>query len=146
MSASSLSTTMSGNSSNNTNKLSSNQMTIRQTYQKKIQLKHILLRPDIYIGLTELVMQPMIVYVLLTRRIPQRKKHFYPGYYKIFDEIVVNASDNKQCNPNMDRLKVEHNIRSQQREGHTHCYARGARSLRPDADIWTITDGIELRR
>ncbi len=106
MSASSLSTTMSSNSSNNTNKSSSNQKTIKQTYQKKILLEHILLCPDTYIGLTELVMQPMFVYNLLTRQILQRINASTPGHYKIFDEIVVNASDNKQRDPDMDRLKV----------------------------------------
>ena len=29
-----------------------------------------------------------------------------PGLYKIFDEIIVNASDNKQRDPTMDTIKV----------------------------------------
>lgn len=29
-----------------------------------------------------------------------------PGLYKIFDEIVVNAVDNKQRDPSMDKLEV----------------------------------------
>lgn len=29
-----------------------------------------------------------------------------PGLYKIFDEILVNAADNKIRDPNMDTLKV----------------------------------------
>lgn len=29
-----------------------------------------------------------------------------PGLYKIFDEIIVNASDNKQRDPSMDVIKV----------------------------------------
>jgi hypothetical protein len=106
LSALSSSTATSNNSSNNTNKLSSNQKNIKQTYQKKIQLEQILLRPDTYIGLTKLVTQSMLVYNSLTRRILQRKIAYTPGLYKIFDEIVVNASDNKQRNPDMDRLKV----------------------------------------
>lgn len=32
-----------------------------------------------------------------------------PGLYKIFDEIIVNASDNKQRDSSMDALKVEIN-------------------------------------
>lgn len=32
-----------------------------------------------------------------------------PGLYKIFDEIIVNASDNKQRDPSMDTIKVEIN-------------------------------------
>jgi DNA topoisomerase II len=29
-----------------------------------------------------------------------------PGMYKIFDEIIVNAADNKQRDPNMDKLDI----------------------------------------
>jgi DNA topoisomerase-2 len=81
--------------------------TIEQTYQKKTQLEHILLRPDTYIGSTETVTQPMFVYDASTKRIRQREVTYTPGLYKIFDEIVVNAADNKQRDPNMDRLEVD---------------------------------------
>lgn len=33
--------------------------------------------------------------------INQRQISFVPGLYKIFDEILVNAADNKQRDPNM---------------------------------------------
>jgi DNA gyrase/topoisomerase IV subunit B len=32
-----------------------------------------------------------------------------PGLYKIFDEIIVNAADNKQRDPSMNRLEVDIN-------------------------------------
>ena len=35
-----------------------------------------------------------------------RKVSFVPGLYKIFDEILVNAADNKQNDPNMKLIKV----------------------------------------
>ncbi|KAL7483431.1 hypothetical protein ACHAW6_009076 [Cyclotella cf. meneghiniana] len=41
-----------------------------------------------------------------TERIVQREITYTPGLYKIFDEIVVNAADNKQRDPNMDRMEV----------------------------------------
>jgi DNA topoisomerase-2 len=85
---------------------SSSKKTIEQTYQKKTQLEHILLRPDTYIGSTESVTQPMFVYDSPTNRIKMRDVTFTPGLYKIFDEIVVNAADNKQRDPNMDRLEI----------------------------------------
>jgi DNA topoisomerase-2 len=31
---------------------------------------------------------------------------YVPGLYKIFDEILVNAADNKQRDKNMDMMKV----------------------------------------
>lgn len=36
----------------------------------------------------------------------QRPVSYVPGLYKIFDEILVNASDNKQRDPTMDCVKV----------------------------------------
>ena len=90
--------------------------TIEETYQKKSQLEHILLRPDTYIGSVEPLTQPMFVlddgddgddYDTVGRRIIQREITFTPGFYKIFDEIVVNAADNKQRDPTMDRLEID---------------------------------------
>lgn len=39
----------------------------------------------------------------------QREITYVPGLYKIFDEILVNAADNKQRDPSMDTIKVEIN-------------------------------------
>ena len=86
--------------------------TVEETYQKKTQLEHILLRPDSYVGSTESVTQPM--FILDTdneHRIVQREITYTPGFYKIFDEIIVNAADNKQRDPNMDRMEVEINAK-----------------------------------
>ncbi|KAK1742431.1 DNA topoisomerase, type II [Skeletonema marinoi] len=84
----------------------SSKKTIEQTYQKKTQLEHILLRPDTYIGSTEQITQSMFVLNSDTHRIESRDVTFTPGFYKIFDEIIVNAADNKQRDPNMDRMEV----------------------------------------
>ena len=35
-----------------------------------------------------------------------RKVSFVPGLYKIFDEILVNAADNKQRDKNMKNIRV----------------------------------------
>lgn len=35
-----------------------------------------------------------------------RSVTFVPGLYKIFDEILVNAADQKQRDPNMKHMKV----------------------------------------
>jgi DNA topoisomerase-2 len=53
----------------------------------------------------ERLTQPM--YVLNNdNRIIEREITFTPGLFKIFDEIVVNAADNKQRDPNMDKIDV----------------------------------------
>ena len=40
----------------------------------------------------------------------QRNVNLAPGLYKIFDEILVNAADNKVRDPNMDTLRVDINV------------------------------------
>jgi hypothetical protein len=66
------------------------------TYQKLTQLEHIIKRPDTYIGSVELTEQKMWVYNKETSLMELRSINFVPGLYKIFDEILVNAADNKQ--------------------------------------------------
>lgn len=68
---------------------------IEEIYQKKTQLEHILLRPDTYIGSVEFVNQAMWVLDANTRKMVYKSINFVPGLYKIFDEILVNAADNK---------------------------------------------------
>ena len=80
--------------------------TIEQMYQKKTQLEHILLRPDTYIGSTEPTTQSMFVLTADSGRISNKTITYTPGLYKIFDEILVNAADNKQRDPGMDRMDV----------------------------------------
>ncbi|CAN0367953.1 unnamed protein product, partial [Hapterophycus canaliculatus] len=80
--------------------------TVEQRYQKKTQLEHILLRPDTYIGSIEKLTQDMWVYDDATNSIVKRMVTYVPGLYKIFDEIIVNAADNKQRDANMSKLKV----------------------------------------
>lgn len=46
------------------------------------------------------------MYVLDGERIVERDITYTPGLYKIFDEIVVNAADNKQRDPNMDKMEI----------------------------------------
>jgi len=79
--------------------------TIEEMYQKKTQLEHILLRPDTYIGSVEKHTQPLWVYE--DGAMVNRSVTYVPGLYKIFDEILVNAADNKQRDPKMDALRVE---------------------------------------
>lgn len=68
---------------------------IEEIYQKKTQLEHILLRPDTYIGSVEFISQPMWVFDPENKKMVHRTVNFVPGLYKIFDEILVNAADNK---------------------------------------------------
>jgi DNA topoisomerase-2 len=78
--------------------------TIEEMYQKKSQLEHILLRPDTYVGSVEKLKQKLWVYE--DGAMVYREVEYVPGLYKIFDEILVNAADNKQRDPSMDSLRV----------------------------------------
>ena len=64
-------------------------------------------RPDTYVGSIEMVTSDMWVFDESTGRMAQRKLSYVPGLYKIFDEILVNAADNKQRDASMDAIKVE---------------------------------------
>jgi DNA topoisomerase-2 len=67
--------------------------TIEEIYKRKSQLEHILLRPDTYIGSVEEERKEM--WIFENEKIVKKEISFVPGLYKIVDEILVNAADNK---------------------------------------------------
>ncbi|KAF9913814.1 DNA topoisomerase 2, partial [Lobosporangium transversale] len=81
--------------------------TIEEIYQKKTPLEHILLRPDTYIGTTEMNQQTLWVLDPDSTKFVNRQVSIVPGLYKIVDEIIVNAADNKIRDPNMDTIKID---------------------------------------
>ena len=81
-------------------------LSVERIYQKKSQLEHILLRPDTYIGSVEPVTQNMWVYSEENGMV-NREVTYVPGLYKIFDEILVNAADNKQRDPSMNCIRID---------------------------------------
>jgi len=86
---------------------SDKRLSVERIYQKKTQLEHILLRPDTYIGSIEAVTQGMWVYDDLTESMQFRELSFCPGMFKIYDEILVNAADNKQRDSKMNCIKID---------------------------------------
>lgn len=80
--------------------------TIEETYQKKTPKEHILLRPDTYIGSVDKDTQMMYIWDADLGKIVSRLISYAPGLYKIFDEILVNAADNKQRDSKMSKLEV----------------------------------------
>lgn len=75
-------------------------------YQKLTQLEHIIKRPDTYIGSIEMTESTMWVFNSETEQMEFRKVNYVPGLFKIFDEILVNAADNKQNDNSMKQIKV----------------------------------------
>ncbi|CAI4051750.1 hypothetical protein SUVZ_14G2320 [Saccharomyces uvarum] len=75
-------------------------------YQKISQLEHILKRPDTYIGSVETQEQQQWIYDEETDCMIEKNVIIVPGLFKIFDEILVNAADNKVRDPSMKRIDV----------------------------------------
>lgn len=78
-----------------------------ETYQKLSQLEHILKRPDTYIGSVEKTKMEMWCFDAETESMVFKEVTIVPGLYKIFDEILVNAADNKIRDPTMKNIKVK---------------------------------------
>ncbi|VUC23113.1 unnamed protein product [Clonostachys rosea] len=83
-----------------------NKKTATETYQKLTQLEHIIKRPDTYIGSVEHTEQQIWVYSKESQQMEYKTINYVPGFYKIFDEVMVNAADAKQRNPSMTHMKV----------------------------------------
>lgn len=79
-------------------------------YKKKTLLEHVLLRAETYVGSKE--PESMSLYI---PQVDTEKKNvhmitktvtFVPAFFKIFDEIIVNAADNKVRDASTDTIKV----------------------------------------
>ena len=64
-----------------------------------------------YIGSTERISERLWVYDV-GQGMVERDCEYVPGLYKIFDEILVNAADNKQRDARMDTIKVDIDMKS----------------------------------
>jgi hypothetical protein len=69
---------------------------LAELYQKKSPIEHVLLRPDTYVGSTQPTESELWIYDEKLKRMVRKHVKYVPGLYKIFDEILVNASDNRQ--------------------------------------------------
>ncbi|KAI5191735.1 DNA topoisomerase II [Nematocida sp. AWRm77] len=86
--------------------MSRKEKSIEETYQKKTPIEHVLIRPDTYIGSVESESRSMFVWSEEKKRIEKKEVTYVPGLYKICDEILVNAADNKTRDPSMRTIKV----------------------------------------
>jgi len=75
-------------------------------YQKKTQVEHVLHRPDVYVGSMEPTERQLLVFDIKDRAVQFRTVTYVPGLLKLFDEILVNAADNKIRDPSMNRIEV----------------------------------------
>lgn len=64
------------------------------------------MRPDLYIGSSKFTTQQLWVYNSESAAMEFREVTYIPGLYNIFDEVIVNAADNKQRDPSMSEIRV----------------------------------------
>ena len=77
-----------------------------KTYTKMTLLEQIMHRPDTYVGSLERTTERMWVYNSEAAEMELRDVDFVPGLYKIFDEILVNAADNRERDASQNKIKV----------------------------------------
>jgi len=101
---------------------------IESIYQRVTPVDHVLLRPDSYIGGVEVIdelawriehsTRKDRSWKKLSKGEPQRpelvlrQSAFVPGLLKVFDEILVNASDNRQRDRSTDEIRVDIDVSS----------------------------------
>lgn len=86
--------------------IETNEAKLENEYQKKEHVEHIYDIPDTYTGSIEMTEQ--MLYVMQSESSVMEKESilFVPGLFKIFDEILVNAVDHKQRDPNLKNIKI----------------------------------------
>lgn len=79
--------------------------TIEETYQKKDLHRHVIDRPEMYIGSIKTTTENLWVYKNGT--ILKEPVEYNPGFIKIFDEILVNAIDHSVLDSTVTMIKVD---------------------------------------
>ena len=77
------------------------------TYKKYTQIEHILARPGMYIGDTKCTTEECWIVNTETNVAEFKMCKWNPGIFKIFDEILVNATDEVQRNNAVKCIKIE---------------------------------------
>ena len=77
---------------------------LEQVYQKKTQLEHVLHRPTMYIGDIDNVRTER--WIFSEGKMIRKFLTFNPGLYKIFDEILTNATDHSQRDLLMKKIEI----------------------------------------
>ena len=87
----------------------SNTQALADQYKRLSHRDHILELPDTYIGSVETHEESRWVYDDESKKMTYKKVQFNPGFYKLFDEIVVNARDALiRSQTEKDKLPVKH--------------------------------------
>jgi DNA topoisomerase-2 len=80
--------------------------TVHETYRRMTGVQHVLHRPELYVGMAQPVSETWWVPHPETQRMLRRHISFSPALFKIFDEILVNAADNKMRDAKQTKIDV----------------------------------------
>ena len=81
-----------------------------EKYDKKTPREHVLIRPDTYIGDIEPTVEPMWIYSTDNSKMLKEEITYTPGFFKVFDELLVNARDASETDKTCDTIKVDYNV------------------------------------
>eukprot|EP01059_Diplonema_ambulator_P029133 TRINITY_DN482_c0_g1_i1.p1 TRINITY_DN482_c0_g1~~TRINITY_DN482_c0_g1_i1.p1 ORF type:complete len:1405 (+),score=647.89 TRINITY_DN482_c0_g1_i1:43-4215(+) len=81
-----------------------------EAYEKLTLHEQVMHRPDTYVGSLEKTTEKMWVYNEENKEMELRTLTWVPALYKIFDEILVNAADNKERDKTQSKIKVDINV------------------------------------
>lgn len=86
--------------------------TIEETYKKLTPREHVLHRPGMYIGSVSKQLEEMWIFDNDTNKMNKKMVEYSPGFLKIFDEVLTNATDHCTRDPDVSFIKVEFNVES----------------------------------
>ena len=123
---------------------------LRKKYQKKSQYEHIRDLPDTYIGSIVKDYSDQYVAVdfnennVVKTKITKKRIEFIPGFYKIFDEIIVNSNDNR----NRILAKIEagekDHIKMATMKVNIFKYSDAKQPEKHAISVWNDGDGIDV--
>jgi DNA topoisomerase-2 len=79
--------------------------TIEETYKKLTQREHVLHRPGMYIGSVQKLFEDM--WVMGEEKMEKKTVGYSPGFLKIFDEVLTNATDHSARDNTVTTIKVQ---------------------------------------
>ncbi len=85
---------------------------VEDKYKKLTQREHVLQRPGMYIGSVKKHMEELWVAKETNNGIPKMEKmmvEYSPGFMKIFDEVLTNATDHSFRDSTVTTIKVDYN-------------------------------------
>ena len=77
-----------------------------EKYGKMTQREHILLRPDTYVGDVEPTTEKTWIFNTETKLMEKKLINFTPGFFKIFDEVILNSRDHAVNDSTCDLIKI----------------------------------------